>query len=169
MMIAGDVLRTWIGDPTAREATMERAAATGRALRALPALMTLESALDRLNGDSADGVLGCVRAWVETPGTLQSCLDGLVQGASSDPFFRPPVRAVSTELHAGLVLLSRPDVSLFLAALPPDALAAKRSFGSGPTSISFDGHRSLYHFLKGGGATLTFWEVADCEIGRASC
>ena len=42
-------------------------------------------------------------------------------------------------------------------------LPAKRTFGSGPTSISFDGHRSLYHFVKSGGATLSFWEVADCD------
>jgi hypothetical protein len=92
-----------------------------------------------------------------------------LRAAASDPFFRPPLRQMHSSVHLGLLLLDSAKLSILLSITRPDALAAKRISRIGPASITFGGQRGIFKFLKGGGATLSFWEApptgADFSAG----
>jgi hypothetical protein len=161
-MIVGDQLASWMNDAEARRGTMERGAAAGLSVRALPAMAALHARLADADDLPPQEVLAAAQAFVTAPGAIEACVGALVDAARADPYFRPPLRALTSELHSGLVLLDSPQLSLMLAVLPPDALAAKRTFAEGGSAISFAGQRGFYHFLKAGGATLSFWEAPPC-------
>jgi hypothetical protein len=50
-------------------------------------------------------------------------------------------------------------VTITLGFTSADSLAAKKSGVTGPRSIRFSGLLSSFHWLKAGGATLSFWET----------
>jgi hypothetical protein len=153
---------------------MEGVASAGRAVEALPELAALGRALDQGNEPTAEAILAAARAVVETPGVIEACVDRLVSAARADPFFRPPLRSVSSAVRSGMILFERPALSLLLASVTPDDLAGKRSYAEGPSSITFTGDRSLIHFVEAGGAVLSFWEApawdeAFSSVGAEPC
>ncbi|TFI59226.1 HEAT repeat domain-containing protein [Sphingomonas parva] len=157
-MIAGDVLARWMADARARDETMQGVVRAGAAVEALPALQALADQVDQV-ADSGSAVLAAAARFLATPGAIEACLRPLIDAARADPFFRPAFRAVSSAIRSGLVLYERPELSLLLAEIAADDLAAKRTFAQGPSSITFTGDHSLLHFIDAGGATLSFWEA----------
>ncbi|HEX8511900.1 MAG TPA: HEAT repeat domain-containing protein [Allosphingosinicella sp.] len=126
--------------------------------------------LDAAPAGEAEAILACGRRFLEEPNATRSCLDLLGSFAKKDFFFRPPLPNLSGEVHTGLLLLDRPQLTMLLAVASPDALATKRKIRRGPASIAFAGARSVYKFVKAGGATLSFWETSGpAWEGRGRC
>jgi hypothetical protein len=128
-------------------------------LKALPFFAALDRALDGLVRPGAAEILECARSALAGELAIREAFACLIGGAGCDPYFRPALRTINSAIHSGILLFDRPELTVFLAVLPADALAAKRAARSGPASIVFSGQQSLYRIVRGGGATLSFWEA----------
>jgi hypothetical protein len=141
---------------------MEEAA---RRFKQLPYLDGLRSALAELPEITAANVLACAEQAMKDTEQLDALISWLIDAAAVDPFFRPAMRSVKSNVHEGLLLFDTPLLTLFLSVMPADMLAGKRLASAGSTSIVFPGHRSLYKFIQSGGATLSFWEAPSIDAG----
>ncbi len=138
---------------------MASSAASDRRLRRLPQLVRLEAALAAMAEEDSDAILATARALLDDDGAIEALVGPMVASARADPFYRPGLRTASGEVNHALVLWDQPRLTILLGTIGPDALAAKRTFGGGPASITFDGQVTLFRFLRAGGATLSFWEA----------
>ena len=96
---------------------------------------------------------------------LEEIFACLIEGAAVDPFFRPAMRNVASEIHSGILLFDAPELTLFLSVMPAEGLATKRLGRNGRRSIVFPGQLSLHKFIRSGGATFSFWEAPLIEAG----
>jgi hypothetical protein len=164
-MISQEALSAWLGDRAAQAATMAKVTEFGRAYHALPEMAALERELDRLRPPRVVDILEAARRALARPAWFESCLVPAFRAALADPYFRPTLRNASTDTLSGLWLFDNPLLSLFVAVVPVDRLAAKKMGRRGGASIAFTGQRSLYRFVKAGGATLAFWDAPPIEPG----
>lgn len=164
-MLAGEVLSRWLKDDAAQIATKTEIEAFGRNLRSSGPLADLGTTLEALRADDADGIMGVAARFLEHTDPIETAMLDMVQAAANDSYFRPPLRRVFSPVHLGLLLLDNQKLSILLALTSPDALAAKRTARDGPASITFGGQRSIFKFLKAGGAVLSFWEAPKIESG----
>jgi hypothetical protein len=158
-MIIDQTLSAWLADRRAQERAERTIGSVAHDLRRIPALDRLHTQLPAAEAAGADSVLSLARAFSGDDLAIEMAVRNLVAAASADPFFRPPARPVSSEVHRGLLLFHRPALSIQLAVMSADALAGKRSFRHGRASIHFTGQRTIFRFLRSGGATLSFWEA----------
>lgn len=164
-MIPSDELAQWLEDPAAQGRTARAAEAVGRAIKDEPALLRLQSDLAAVEGGGAAAALAAAQQFLDDGHGVGTCLDRLIRAALEDPFFRPPLRTGSGDVHAAILLFDHPALSLFLSVATVEALAAKRVLKAGAASISFPGTRSLFKFLRAGDATLSLWEAAPANAG----
>lgn len=158
-MIAGQKLAAWLRDRKAQRGAARTMDAVAKQLRRLPCLERLEGGLETARREGADSVLALAQTFVATPGAIGEVLGVLIAAARDDPYFRPHFDVASSEVHSGLLLLDRPELSLTLAVMSADAIAAKRAERTGGASLTFTGRRMVFHFVKSGGATLSLWEA----------
>jgi hypothetical protein len=158
-MIPRDELRRWLGDCEAQDATAHRLESVTRQLRELRLLKVLRTDLDALSHRDAGAILACAGKAMADEDGLEEIFACLVNAAAADPFFRPALRNVASDIHSGILLFDTPDLTLFVAVMPVDALAAKRMGRDGARSVVFPGQRSLYKFVRAGGAMLSLWEA----------
>ena len=158
-------LRRWLGDGGAQDATADRFLEVANRVKTLPLLRQLRHDLDTLSAVDGPAILRCARRAMADEEGLQQIFACLLQGAAADPFFRPAMRTVSTDLHSGILLFDTPQLTLFASVLPAEGLAAKRLGRDGRRSIIFPGQLSLHKFIRSGGATLSFWEAPLIEAG----
>ena len=164
-MIVGDALAAWLGDEEARAATVQRVQAFAERFKALAPIAELQRAVAAADRNRADSILSAAAAVLERPGGVDACVECAIDAAARDPFFRPALRNASSDILSGLSLYESPLLNLFLAVVSPEALAAKRTFRAGPASIAFTGQRSVYRFMKSGGATISFWKAPRIRSG----
>jgi hypothetical protein len=156
-MILGDALGAWLEDKAARAATAAAMRAQAEAIGAIPAFVELKQALRPEAERGAAAVLTLARRLVEDDSAIGALLNGAIRAATGDPFCRPLLRASRNAVQDGLLLFSDPALTVEVAVMSADALAIKRASGEGPPAISFTGQRSLFRFVKAGGATLSIW------------
>jgi hypothetical protein len=164
-MIAGEELAAWLRNRRAQHDTAKTVEEVARRLRRLPGLIRLNDALDTARHRGADEVLALAGAFVGAPGAIEEVLDVLIAAVVDDPYFRPHFDIASSEVHSGLLLFDRPELSLTLAVMSADSIAAKRAERKGGASLIFNGRRTAFHFLKSGGATLSLWEAPGIGPG----
>jgi hypothetical protein len=169
-MIPGNALAEWLENRREQALTNAAREECRRELSRLEPIARLNRELDAAPVGDAEAILACGRRFIEEPDYTRTCLDLLASFARRDFFFRPPLPNLSGEVHTGLLLLDRPELTMLLAVASPDALATKRKLRRGPASIAFAGARSVYKFVKAGGATLSFWETPGLAWeGRGRC
>ncbi|HEX8307128.1 MAG TPA: HEAT repeat domain-containing protein [Allosphingosinicella sp.] len=169
-MIPGRGLVEWFADGAAQSRTVARREECRLELGKLESLARLSLELDRIDGEDPKAILGCGRRFLDRPNAVRTCIDLLISFARGDRFFRPPMLGLSGEVHTGLLLLDHPRLAMLAAVASADALAAKRTSRKGPASIAFPGTRSVYKFVKAGGATFSFWETSGFAWeGRGRC
>jgi hypothetical protein len=164
-MITGRALAAWIADEQGQAATVDRVEEVGRRLRSLPAVAALERSADSASGLDAEPLLAAARAFLRSDETIDDCLGLMIGAALEDPFFRPPVRSALSEIQAGLLLVDRPMLSVYLAIASASGIAEKRRDRTGGASIAFTGRRSIYRFLRAGDAILSLWEAPAIDPG----
>jgi HEAT repeats len=162
-MITGQALQAWFADDARQWATVARLEEVRRRLRSLPSVAAMERAAGSACGLDPEPLLAAARAFLRNEAAIEACLDLLVEAALEDPFFRPPVRSALSEIQAGLLLVDRPLLSIYLSIASAVSIGEKRMRRSGPASIVFTGRRSVYRFLRAGEAVLSLWEVPDIE------
>jgi hypothetical protein len=164
-MIAGDELALWLSDKRRQAETLAEIKAGGIRFRESAAMAELQRTLDRPAEGGAPAILAAAERFVDRLDDIEAQLRTMIRAALANPFYRPSLKLVTSPVHLGLLLLDHPSLSVLLAVTPPDALAAKRTGREGPASITFTGRRSLFKFVKGGGATLSFWEAPQIGEG----
>jgi hypothetical protein len=165
-MIPDEILAAWLRDSKAQLETVRRVEQVAARLRELPALARLEDGLAEAQQTGADGILALARELVAAPDAMEEILEALIGAARQDPFFRPHFSLAAGDVHSGLTLFDRQALTITLAVMNADAIAAKRAerLGGG-ASLIFTGRRSFFHFIRTGGATLSFWEAPVVEGG----
>ena len=158
-MIAGAALAAWLADRTAQQRSRDAVDAVSLIWARHPLMTDLETRLAALLERSAAAVLDAARAFIDREEDVAALLAAMIEGSRADPFFRPPLHPVSSEINAGLVLFHHRNLSISLGVSGVDMLAAKKAGARGATSISFTGTTGLFRFVKAGGATLSFWEA----------
>ncbi len=111
------------------------------------------------------GIMALAAEFLDRTEIFDAAMSDMIDAAERDPFFRPPLRRVVSEVHLGLLLLDSAKLSILLAITTPDSLARKRMSRKGPASITFGGQLNIFKFLKAGGAILSFWEAPPIEPG----
>jgi hypothetical protein len=164
-MIIGQALAAWLSDRERQSATVARVAEVRRRLRSLPPVAALESRADSADGRHAEPLLAAARTFLRNDEAVEACLELMIGAAFEDPFFHPPMRNALSEIQAGLLLVDRPLLSVYLSIASSTGIAEKRLDRKGPASIAFTGRRSIYRFLRAGGAILSLWEAPAIEPG----
>ena len=158
-MIAGAALAAWLADRGAQQRSRDAVEAVSVTWARHPLKTDLETRLAALPERSAAAVLDAARAFLDRDQDIAAMLQAMLAGSRTDPFFRPPLHPVSSDVQSGLLLFHNRDLSISLGVSGVDMLAAKKSGPRGPASISFTGITGLFRFVKAGDATLSFWEA----------
>lgn len=167
-MIAGAELAAWLADRGAQQRSWDALDAVSRTWGRHPLMTGLETRLAALPERNAAAVLAAARSFLDRTEDISALLAAMIEGCRADPFFRPPLHPVSSDVQAGLLLFHHRDLSISLGISSIDLLAAKKAGPRGPVSINFPGVTGLFRFVKAGGATLSFWEapaIADDFVG----
>ena len=124
-----------------------------------PLLVDFKRQLDALPNKTAADVSVAAQAFLTRTGEIAGLLQEMIAGAAVDPFFRPPVAQMRSDISSGLLLFDDPSVAIGVAVMRAEDIAAKKSGAHGPASITFTGLDTLYKFIEAGGATLSFWKA----------
>lgn len=158
-MIAGAALAAWLADRDGQKRSHEAVEDLAREWSRHPMMTGLERRLSLLPERSAAAVLDAARAFMDREDDIAAMIKQFIAASRAEPFFRPPLHPMSSEIHTGLLLYHNPDLSIALGVSGVDMLAAKTAASIGATSIGFSGVTTLFRYLKAGGATLSFWEA----------
>lgn len=158
-MILSDTLEAWLEDKAPRAATAAAMRGLAQAIAAIPALAELKQALGPAAEQGAPAVLALARRFVEDDAAIAALFEAAIAAAAADPFCRPPLRASRNEVQDGLLLFADPALTIQIAVTSADALSLKRMSDEAPPAISFTGQRSLFRFVKAGGALLSVWSA----------
>jgi len=164
-MITGQALEGWFADKAGQSSTVDHLEAVRRRLRSLPRVAELERRAEAADGRRAEPLLAAARTFLQDEEAIDDCLDLMIEAALENPFFRPPMRNALSEIQAGLLLVDRPLLSVYLSIADSAGIAEKRLGRRGPASIAFTGRRSIYRFLRAGEGVLSLWEAPDIEPG----
>src|SRR6218665_1455676 len=158
-MIAGAALAAWLADRGAQQRSYDAVDAAALTWGHHPLMTGLETRLAALPERNNAAVLGAARSFLDNEDDIAALLAAMIAGSRADPFFRPPLHPLSSDAQTGLLLFHHRDLSISLGISGVDMLAAKKAGARGPASIGFPGVAGLFRFVKGGGATLSFWEA----------
>lgn len=160
-MIPGRTLEAWFADEEAQAEASARIEEVRARLRGLAPFAALERHADLADGLDVEALLAAARTFLLSEDAVGEALELMIGAALRDPFFRPPVRSGLSEIQAGLLLIDRPALSVYLSIASAAGIAEKRLDRNGPASIAFTGLRSVFRFLRAGRATLSLWESPD--------
>lgn len=158
-MIAGAALAKWFADKDAQRRSLGQVETFGEKWQRHPLISEPYAELEALPVKSADAILDIARRFIARIDEVEQLMTGLIAGCRQDPFFRPPYHPVSVDTHSALLLFNHPDLTITLGVTGADNIAARKIENGGRGSIGFTGVVNLFHFVKAGGATISFWEA----------
>jgi hypothetical protein len=158
-MIAGAALAAWLADRGAQQRSRDAVDAVSATWARHPLMNDLEAKLAALPEPSAAAVLDAARSFIDRAGDIAALMAAMRDASRLDPFFRPPLHPLTSDVQSGLLLYHHRDLSISLGVSGIDMLAAKKAGPRGDASIGFTGITGLFRFVKAGGATLSFWEA----------
>lgn len=158
-MIAGAALAAWLADRDGQKKSHARLQAVARQWGSHALMTDIEQRLALLSERTSAAVLDAARTFMDRDDDIALMVADFIAASRADPFFRPPLQPVASEVHSGLLLFHNPDLSIVLGVSALDMLAAKKTGSRGATSIGFPGVTTLFRFIKAGRATLSFWEA----------
>lgn len=162
-MIPSPALADWLADRAAQDASLARVQANAAKWGTHPLMTQLERRLSELAEPSTEAILAEADRFIDQTEAFEELFADMIAGCRADPFFRPPLYPLSGDIHTGLLLFHNHLLSIALSVTSVDELAAKKAAHGGKGSIAFSGLPTKFRYLKGGGATLSFWEAP--EIG----
>lgn len=157
-MIVGEELQRWLSDRAAQRRTEASVGAFAEAWNSGPVHRAIGAALAGLADADAEAVAAVVANLFADDFCVDALVDGLTDALRADPYFEPPFRHISSDIHSGLVVYEDDLVSIAAGVSRAAQLAAKKNGARGPRSIAFSGQLTLFKFLKSGGARLSFWK-----------
>lgn len=168
MRVSGE-MAAWLDDEQRQRGGLGDAASIARDWFSGPFVERIKRDLDRLPTRDPDEVVRAAQRWVVDVAPVAELVETMVRGSLTDDFFRPVFIPFSSEVSTGLNLFNEPGLAVSLAITNPDALAAKKVGRTTGASINFTGYRGVYHFIRSGRATFSFWEKPDDPSRDAEC
>ena len=158
-MKLGHQLQDWLADRVRQKRTKAAADGFARSWNGGDVQQRFEAAIAKLPAQSAEAVAEAARGLLADEAWIAAAIDALAGQLLADPFFDPPFRAISTDIHSGLILFEDERVSIAAGVTRAVDLAAKKTGRRGGTSVGFSGRVSVLKFVKAGGARLSLWEA----------
>jgi len=158
-MIIGKDLNAWLADRPRQRATQAGIDAFGRDWGKGEVHRLFDQAFDGIAAPTAEKVAAASAALFADDGWVATLVDGLAKAMRADPFFYPPFRPLSTDVHSGLLVYEHDLVSIAAGVSTAAQLGAKKSGARGPTSIGFNGQLCVFKFVRAAGARFSFWEA----------
>jgi len=128
-------------------------------------------AMARLPEQKAEAVADAARALLADDCWIDRLIGSVAERMRADPFFDPPFRAMSSDIHGGLIVFEDELMSVAAGVTRIGELAARKTAKRGATSIGFSGRVSVLKFVKAGGARISLWEAppitADFSAAKA--
>ena len=162
-MIPGAALAAWLADRDAQKRSYDGVEACARKWSRHPLMNALERDMVLLGQPDPANVLALARNFIDRAEELDEMMAEMIALSRADPFFRPPMHPVSSEIHTGLLLYNHPELSIALGVTGVEMLAAKKSVKNRAASIAFTGVTTLFRYVKAGGATVSFWEAPGIQ------
>lgn len=165
-MIVGEDLKAWTSNLDAQRETQKAIDAFGHEWGHGPVHRRFDAAMASLpRPASAEQVADAIAILFADEGWVDTLVSALANRMRADPFFNPPFRNLSNDLHAGLLVFEDERVSISVGVTSALQMAARKNRPRGSTSVGFSGQLGVYRFLKAGGATLSFWEAPPIGPG----
>jgi HEAT repeats len=158
-MIVGPDLEAWLADRPRQRRTQAAIDDFAKDWRSGPVHRRFDDALVKIPDQSAEAIAEAMRELFADHGWVDGLIDSLAAACARDPFFDPPFRAISSDVHNGLLVFEDPRVSIAVGVSTAARLAAKKSGRRGPTSVGFTGQLTVLKFVHAGDAALSLWEA----------
>lgn len=163
-MIASDKLAAWLGS---REQQIRSHAAVEQFVDEWSggALMgQLEQELTFMPERTPQAMLAASRRFLDKMDDIEGMIAALIERSRADPFFLPPMTPLTSDLHSGLVLFHRPDLSIVFGVSSIEMMAGKKAAPRRrPGSVVFTGFHNLFRYVKASDAVLSFWELPPSD------
>lgn len=167
-MIVGSELRAWLGNRESHRHTQAAIDAFRQQWNLSAVHRGFDAAMAALSAHDAQSVTQAIEAIFRDDCWIDALLGGLAGAMRRDPYFNPPFRLVSSDIHSGLSVFEDDNVAIAAGVSHAGRLAAKKGVPRGPTSITFTGHVGLLKFLSAGGARISFWEAPEIKSDFAA-
>lgn len=158
-MAAEQQLRVWLKDRARQRRTQQRIDQFARAWDRGPAHQSFDAAIAALSEQRVEAVAEGVCALFSDNAWIGTLIDGLADQLLADPFFEPPFRQISSDIHNGLLFYEDKRVTIAAGVIDLVRLAAKKSAPREATSVGFSGRVEVLKFLRAGNTRLSFWEA----------
>lgn len=152
-------LREWLVDRGLQASTQGRIDGFGRDWDRGAVQQAFESAMATLPSQSAEAAAAAARTLFADDSWVDRLIAGLAAPMRADPFFEPPFRPMSSDIHGGLIVFEDERMSIAAGVTQAWELAAKKTASRGATSVGFSGRVSVFKFVKAGGARISLWEA----------
>jgi hypothetical protein len=150
-------LAAWLADRDGRARSVAAVSAFAAKWAEATPLPALARRLDALADPDAETVAALLRPLLEDAGWAGAIVARLIAEVRRDPFFEPPLAPVQSAVQSGLTLYAGRHATIALGVGALERIAARKRVRR-EGSIAFSGYASLLRVVKGGGATLSFWE-----------
>ncbi|MGZ8337137.1 MAG: hypothetical protein ACXWU1_10795 [Allosphingosinicella sp.] len=157
-MIVGNELRAWTSDGERQRDALASANAFAARWTAGPLHRQFAEAMSRLRDDSAEAVVESVRALFADDRWVDGLIQALAEEMRRDPFFIPPFRHISSDIHSGLIVFEDDHVSIATGVTSLANLAIKKNVKRRSGSIAFSGQVDILKFVRAD-ARLSFWSA----------
>jgi HEAT repeats len=165
-MIASEKLAAWLGSREQQSASHAAVARFVDEWSGGPLMCQLDRELALMTQKTPQAVIAAARRFLDRVEDIEGLIAALIARSAADPFFLPPMHPVTSELHSGILLFHRPELSIAFGVSTIDMMAGKKAGPRrAPGSIVFTGLHNLFRYVKAGNAVLSFWEVARIEAG----
>jgi HEAT repeat protein len=159
-MIVGEDLKAWLADRPRQQAVKAGIETFGRDWGRSRVHRHFDETFAAIAAPTAEKVAAAASALFADDGWVDILVDSLAAKMRADPYFHPPFRNLTTEVHSGLLVYEHPLVSIAAGVSTAAQLAAKKTAPNrGRTSISLSGQYCVFKFVKAGGARFSFWEA----------
>jgi hypothetical protein len=164
-MIVGKDFEAWLADSRRQHQTQAAIDGYARRWRYGPVQARFEKILAGLPEQSAEAIGAAMQALFADDSWLETLIDGLVDALAQDPYFEPPFRPMTSDVHHGLLVFEDRRVSIAAGVSNVARLAAKKSGPRGATSIGFTGQLTILKFVQAGDALISLWEAPPITAG----
>jgi len=120
---------------------------------------SFSDAMKRLPSQSAEAVADAARDLLADDHWFDYLIESLATPMRTDPYFDPPFRPMSNDIHTGLIVFEDEHMSIAAGVTRFAELAARKTAKRGATSVGFSGRMSVHKFVRAGGARISLWEA----------
>lgn len=164
-MIVGEDLKAWLADRLRQRATQAAIDGFGRDWSQSAVHRHFDEIFAGIDAPTAEKIAEAARALFADDAWVDALIDGLAAKMRADPYFDPPFRHLTTDVHRGLLVYEGDNLSISAGITDAAQLAAKKNRPRGGTSVGLPGQLNVLKFVAAGGARLAFWEAPRIDAG----